>query len=49
MIEYSIYHIAGMFGRVNVWQTAELKVNGKNFGEWMNFGHLDTIYKLKFG
>ena len=21
----------------------------KKFGEWINFGHKDTIYKLKFG
>ena len=34
-----------MFGGVNVWRTAELKVIGKNFG------HKDAIYqlKLKFG
>ena len=39
-----------MFGGVNVWRIAELKVIGKiKFGEWMDFGHKDTIYQLKFG
>ena len=39
-----------MFGGVNVWRIAELKVIGKiKFGEWIDFGHKDTIYKLKFG
>ena len=34
----------------NVWQIAQLKVIGKKkFGEWIDFGHKDTIYKLKFG
>ena len=28
---------------------AELKVVDKKFGEWINFGHKDTIYKQKFG
>ena len=38
-----------MFGGVNVWRIAELKVIGKiKFGEWINVGHKDTIYKLKF-
>ena len=42
--------MAGMFGRVNAWQIAELKVVGKKkFSEWMDFGHKDIIYKLKFG
>ena len=27
-----------------------IKVIGKiKFGEWIDFGHKDTIYKLKFG
>ena len=39
-----------MFGRVNVWRIAKLKVvYEKKFGEWIDFGHKDTIYKLKFG
>ena len=39
-----------MFGGVNVWQIAELKVIGEMmFSEWIDFGHKDTIYKLKFG
>ena len=39
-----------MFSRVNIWQIAELKVIGKiKFGEWIDFGHKDTIYQLKFG
>ena len=37
-----------MFGRVNVWGIAELIVDQIKFGEWINFGHKDTIYKLKF-
>ena len=33
-----------------VWRIAELKVVGeKKFGEWIDFGHTDAIYKLKFG
>jgi len=37
---YFVYRIAGMFGRVNVWRIAELKVIGKiKFGEWIDFGH----------
>ena len=36
-----------MFGRVNAWRITELKVI--QFGEWIHFGHKDTIYKLKFG
>ena len=44
-----IYCLAGMFGRVNVWRIAELKVIGKiRFGEWIDFGHKDAIYMLKF-
>ena len=39
-----------MFGGVNVWRIAELKVIGKiMFSKWIDFGHIDTIYKLKFG
>ena len=39
-----------MFGGVNVWRIAELKVIGEiKFGEWIDFGHKDTIYQLKFG
>ena len=30
-----MYRIAGMFGGVNVWRIAELKV----IGEWIDFGH----------
>ena len=38
-----------MFGGVYVWQIAELKVIGEiKFGEWIDFGHKDTIYQLKF-
>jgi len=45
-----MYRIAGMFGRVNVWRIAGLKVIGKiKFGKWIDFGHKDTIYQLKFG
>ena len=45
-----IYHIAGVFGGINVWRIVELKVIGKiKFGEWIDFGHKDTIYQLKFG
>ena len=39
-----------MFGRVYVWRIAELKVIGQiKFGQWIDFGHKDTIYQLKFG
>ena len=39
-----------MFGGINVWQIAELKVIGEiKSGEWIDFGHKDTIYQLKFG
>jgi len=39
-----------MFCRVNAWQIAKLKVIGEiRFGEWIDFAHKDTIYKLKFG
>ena len=39
-----------MFGEVYVWQIAKLKVTGEiKFGEWIDFGHKDTIDKLKFG
>ena len=42
--------IAAMFGRVNVWQIAKLKVAiwQKKFGEWIDCCHNDTISKLKF-
>ena len=44
------YRIAGMFGGINVWRIVELKVIGEiKFGEWIDFGHKDTIYQLKFG
>ena len=34
-----------MFGGVNVWQIAELKVIGEiKFGEWIHFGHKDTMH-----
>ena len=43
------YRIAGMFDGVNVWQIVKLKGIGEiKFGEWINFGHKNTIYKLKF-
>ena len=46
----SAYRIAGMFGGINVWRIVELKVIGEiKFGEWIDFGHKDTIYQLKFG
>ena len=36
-----------MFGRVNVWRISELKVvREKKFGEWIDFGHMDT-YPIK--
>ena len=39
-----------MFGGINVWRIVELKVIGEiKFGEWIDFGHKDTIYQLKFG
>ena len=45
-----IYRIAGMFGGINVWRIVELKVIGEiKFGKWIDFGHKDTIYQLKFG
>ena len=35
---------------VDVRQIAKLKVIGKiMFSEWIDFGHKDAIYKLKFG
>ena len=41
------YRIAGMFGGVNLWQIAELKVTGEiKFGEWIDFDHKDTITSL---
>ena len=42
--------IAEMLGGVNVWRIAELKVIGEiKFGEWIDFGHKDTIYQQIFG
>ena len=42
--------ITGMFGGINVWRIAELKVICEiRFSEWIDFGHKDTIYRLKFG
>ena len=39
-----------MFGGINVWRITKLKVIGEiKFGEWIEFSHKDTIYKLKFG
>ena len=39
-----------MFGGNNVWRIVESKVIGEiKFGEWIDFGHKDTIYQLKFG
>ena len=39
------YCIAGLFGGVNAWRIAELKVIGEiKFGKWIDFGHKDTIY-----
>ena len=39
-----------MFGRVNVWRIAKLKVISEiMFSKWIDFGYKDTIYKLKFG
>ena len=36
-----------MFGRVNVWRIAELKVvSEKKFGEWIDFRHKDTMYGI---
>ena len=38
-----------MFSGVNVWQIAESKIIGEiKFGEWIEFGHKNTIYTLKF-
>ena len=35
---------------VNVWRIAKLKVIDEiKFGKWIDFGHKDTIYTLKFG
>ena len=42
-----LYHIAGMFGGVNVWQIAEFKEIGEiKFGKLIYFSHNYTIYKL---
>ena len=42
-----MYLITGIFGGVNVWRIAKLKVIGKIiFGKWIDFGYKDTIYKL---
>ena len=43
------YHIARMFGMVNVWRITELNEIGKiKFGELIDFIHKDAIYKLNF-
>ena len=40
----------GMFGEVNDWQITELQVVDENkLDEWIDFGHKETIYRLKFG
>ena len=37
-------------GFSNIWRIAKLKVIGEiKFGKWIDFGHKDTIYKLKLG
>jgi len=42
--------IAGMFGEFNDWQITELQVVDENkLGEWIDFGHQEIIYRLKFG
>ena len=34
----------------NVWRIAKIKIIGEiMFSKWIDFGHKDTIYKLKFG
>ena len=35
----------GIFGGVNAWRIAKLKV----IGRWTDFGHKDIISQLKFG
>ena len=42
------YHIAGMLGRINVWKIAELEIGEKKCGEWIDFGHCNTINELEF-
>ena len=38
-----------VFGGINVWRVAKLKVVGKlKSGKWIDFVHKDTNYKLKF-
>ena len=33
----------------NVWRIAKIKIIGEiMFSKWIDFGHKDTIYKLKF-
>ena len=45
-----IHSITKIFGTINVWRIAKLKVAGKKkFGEWMDFVHKDTNHKLKLG
>ena len=39
---HTLYRIAG----ISVWRIVELKIK---FGEWIDFGHKNTIYQLKFG
>ena len=47
---FKSYHIAGMFGGVNVWRIAEFNKIGKiKVGELIDISHRDAIYKLKFG
>ena len=41
-----ILYSGNVFGVVNVWQIAKLKVIDEiMFSEWIDFGHKDTIYK----
>ena len=37
-----------MFGRVNVWRIAKLKVACYKLGKWIDFGYKDTNYKINF-
>ena len=48
LCSWYIIIIAGIFGGVNVWRIAELKVIGEiKFGEWIDFGHKDTNMHTK--
>ena len=50
MLRIHEYCIAGMLGRVNVLgELPEKSSWQKKFGDWTDFGHKDTINKLKFG